>query len=145
MHYLVAERSDGSITVRVPNMRHWDPAVETEEDYCRRMCQINIQKFAGLPMMEVDADVLPSSEFRGAWTMAGARVIVDPTKETAIRWDRIRLERDRHLAASDGLMARANETGVQIAVWKTYRQALRDLPQTYNDPKLVVWPTPPGA
>lgn len=28
--------------------------------------------------------------------------------------------------------------------WATYRTALRDLPETYSDPSLVEWPTPPN-
>ena len=27
--------------------------------------------------------------------------------------------------------------------WTTYRQALRDIPQTYATPQEVIWPTPP--
>jgi hypothetical protein len=27
--------------------------------------------------------------------------------------------------------------------WLTYRQALRDLPQTFKDPSEVIWPTKP--
>jgi len=29
--------------------------------------------------------------------------------------------------------------------WATYRQELRDLPNTYSNPKDVVWPTEPGS
>ena len=31
----------------------------------------------------------------------------------------------------------------QIAAWAAYRQQLRDIPQDYNDPDLVVWPEKP--
>lgn len=87
---------------------------------------------------------MPSREFRSCWRYDGAGVVVDPVLETAERWGRIRVERDRRLRASNGPMARANETGVKIAEWKAYRQALRDLPQTQNDPKAITWPTPPA-
>lgn len=30
------------------------------------------------------------------------------------------------------------------AAWATYRQQLRDLPETTTDPATVVWPTPPA-
>lgn len=31
------------------------------------------------------------------------------------------------------------------AAWQEYRQALRDIPQTFVDPNDVVWPVAPGA
>jgi len=30
-------------------------------------------------------------------------------------------------------------------LWKVYRQALRDIPQTYSDPATVVWPAHPDS
>ena len=56
-------------------------------------------------------------------------------------FDRIRLWRDRELAASDWTQltdSQANKTA-----WKTYRQALRDLPAQNEDPKKIVFPTRP--
>jgi hypothetical protein len=56
-------------------------------------------------------------------------------------FDRIRLWRDRELAASDWTQladSQANKTA-----WKTYRQALRDLPAQDTDPKKIKFPTRP--
>ena len=56
-------------------------------------------------------------------------------------FDRIRLWRDRELAASDWTQltdSQANKTA-----WKTYRQALRDLPAQNEDLKKIVFPTRP--
>tara|TARA_B100000925_G_C21836217_1_gene399401 strand:- start:70 stop:447 length:378 start_codon:yes stop_codon:yes gene_type:complete len=66
----------------------------------------------------------------------------------------LREERDRLIAQSDWMIVRAKETSTNIpAAWKTYRQALRDLPASSN-PKLnsegyldmtsVTWPTKPS-
>lgn len=33
--------------------------------------------------------------------------------------------------------------GTTKTAWATYRQALRDLPETYATPGEVIWPTPP--
>ncbi len=66
----------------------------------------------------------------------------------------MRIERDRRLTACDWVVAKASETGVAIPdAWKTYRQALRDLPSTAS-PTLtssyslklssVTWPTEPS-
>ena len=66
----------------------------------------------------------------------------------------LREERDRLIGQSDWRITKAKETSTNIpAVWKTYRQALRDLPAS-STPKLdsndnldmssVTWPTPPS-
>ena len=49
----------------------------------------------------------------------------------------LRLERDGKLAETDWVVTKAAETGVaETTAWKTYRQALRDLPST-STPKLT--------
>jgi len=58
--------------------------------------------------------------------------------------------RNMMLVSSDWQMMKANETNVGIDNWKTYRQALRDLPAN-STPSLdengnltgVTWPTKP--
>ena len=66
----------------------------------------------------------------------------------------LREERDRLIGQSDWRITKAKETSTNIpAAWKTYRQALRDLPAS-STPKLdsndnldmssVTWPTPPS-
>ncbi len=66
----------------------------------------------------------------------------------------LRVERDRLIGQSDWRIVMAKETGTNIpAAWKTYRQALRDLPATASpkvddsgklDMSSVTWPTPPS-
>ncbi len=67
----------------------------------------------------------------------------------------LRVERTRILSESDWM---ANSDVTMSDEWKTYRQALRDLPKvhpvSYGDPKLdsngnldmssITWPTPPS-
>ena len=66
----------------------------------------------------------------------------------------LREERDRRISECDWIVTRAKETGSNIpTAWKTYRQALRDLPAS-ADPKLdseydldlssITWPTKPS-
>ena len=66
----------------------------------------------------------------------------------------LRVKRDWKLAKSDWIIIKAIETGGTIpTAWKTYRQALRDLPAS-SSPKLasdrtldqtsVTWPTEPS-
>jgi hypothetical protein len=60
-------------------------------------------------------------------------------------WNRVRSQRDRLLSATDWTMtADAPLTTTQVDEAKTYRQALRDLPQDHSDPDAVVWPAKPA-
>lgn len=69
---------------------------------------------------------------------------------------RLRFHRDKLLQECDWVVTKATETGVaETDAWKTYRQALRDLPSTQTpemeaEPttqlgiKNVTWPTKPS-
>ena len=65
--------------------------------------------------------------------------------DSSLTWDDIRLKRDTLLMSTDWTMI--SDTSVDQAAWKTYRQALRDIPETYKDkqPNEVVWPTQPST
>jgi hypothetical protein len=72
------------------------------------------------------------------------------TLEDRIReaWAAFRAERDRRLAATDWIVARAYERGEPIPeAWAAYRQALRDLPEQLTDEQVlggnIPWPEPP--
>lgn len=65
-----------------------------------------------------------------------------PAVRDAQAWDRVRVERDRLLAASD--WTQVADAPVDSAAWATYRQTLRDIPQDFATPDEVVWPTPPA-
>lgn len=63
----------------------------------------------------------------------------------SISWDQIRVERCDKLCSSDWTqVADSALVTAKIDEWKVYRQALRDLPQTYTDPDDVVWPVEPA-
>jgi hypothetical protein len=57
-------------------------------------------------------------------------------------WDEIRQKRDRLIESSDWVMFSDVNVSNKEA-WLTYRQALRDLPQSFEDPEEVVWPEKP--
>jgi len=62
----------------------------------------------------------------------------------AQKWVEVRGQRDSLLTKSDWVVAKASETGVAVSDdWKTYRQALRDVP-TQSDPDNITWPTKPS-
>tara|TARA_B000000437_G_C11632009_1_gene299905 strand:- start:123 stop:410 length:288 start_codon:yes stop_codon:yes gene_type:complete len=60
---------------------------------------------------------------------------------TAQKWELVRIERNRRLQESDW---RAMSDLTLSDDWKTYRQALRDVP-TQSDPDNIEWPNLPGA
>jgi hypothetical protein len=106
--------------------------------------------------------ILPAIRPGAAWTLNGddyaGLIWLDdspkPTKKTLddawpqvqhdVKWDAVRAERDRRLAACDWTQLADNALAApDIAAWAAYRQQLRDIPQDYNDPDLVVWPEKP--
>ncbi|WP_017071673.1 phage tail assembly chaperone [Vibrio chagasii] len=60
------------------------------------------------------------------------------------RWTEIRAIRDAKLKAADKLLETAIDTGSDETIFRQYRQALRDIPQTYSNPEDVVWPQKPS-
>lgn len=71
----------------------------------------------------------------------------DPSESerTAQKWVMVRAERNIKLQETDWVVTKASETGVAVSNdWKTYRQALRDLPATQTDVDNIIYPTKPN-
>lgn len=67
----------------------------------------------------------------------------DPDEVPAEWWlERMRLQRDSLLAGSD--WSQLPDVPVDRAAWAAYRQALRDLPATWQPGPTVTFPTPPA-
>lgn len=84
-------------------------------------------------------------EVNHGWSFDGEKFSPPPIDPNEI-WYSVRLQRDRLLSESDTYVLPdrwAAMTPEKQQEWTTYRQALRDLPQTYSDPNDVVWPTKP--
>ena len=58
----------------------------------------------------------------------------------ARKWEGVRIERNHKLSLTDW---RASSDLTLSDAWKTYRQALRDVP-TQSDPDNITWPTEPS-
>ena len=57
----------------------------------------------------------------------------------------VRTERNRKLAECDWVVTMHKEKGTNIpAAWKTYRQALRDITEGFNNNTVIIWPEPPA-
>ena len=74
-------------------------------------------------------------------------LVQDPDKvaaKTAQAWADLRTERNRRLAASDWVaLADAHMSQDRKDAWFAYRQELRDLPDTVQDPTQFAWPLDP--
>lgn len=62
--------------------------------------------------------------------------------DAAWRTEDLRRVRNAKLAETDWTQSR-DVTLTNDAAWQTYRQALRDITDTYSDLDSVVWPTKP--
>jgi hypothetical protein len=63
-------------------------------------------------------------------------------QQKIVTWDDVRPYRNHLLNESDRTQL-PDYPETKKAEWATYRQALRDIPQTYATPEEVIWPTPP--
>ena len=73
------------------------------------------------------------SHFSGNDSDKNARLLAD-------KWTAVRRDRDRKLAETDYL---ALSDSTLASNMKTYRQALRDVPEDNADPDDITWPTKP--
>ena len=57
------------------------------------------------------------------------------------KWNEIRSKRNGFLLSSD--WTQLSDSPVDLSAWATYRQELRDIPQTFSTPESVIWPSKP--
>lgn len=77
------------------------------------------------------------------WTLVDG-VLTAPSNEiTSQDWAKFRDSRNRKLHQSDWTQSRDVSLS-NDAAWKTYRQALRDLPTSTTDPRSPSWPSKPS-
>ena len=68
----------------------------------------------------------------------------DATRISGVGLEKLREQRNIKLAETDWLITMHKELGTNIpAAMKTYRQALRDITETYTSLDDVVWPEKP--
>jgi len=78
-----------------------------------------------------------------AGTAQVVQLTQDPTRLAAY-WADVKTKRNGLLSESDWTQFRDVDLA-NNAQWVTYRQNLRDIPQTYaSDPRLIVWPVKPS-
>lgn len=79
-----------------------------------------------------------------SWKILPNLIVEELEIENNLNWDNIRAMRDSLLDDSD--WTRLDDAPISESArqkWADYRQALRDLPQSFASPDAVVWPTAP--
>ena len=146
MDYLL-KKSDGSTTDLGGTVSRLQLPDSTDTIFPGDTRPVDLGDYVLVKATEVTEEVT-SGKKRGDKTVVG-----DKDKETVTvthtavdqtdseQWAAIRAERDSKLINSDWM---ANSDVTMSSAWKTYRQALRDLPASESDPDDITWPTEPS-
>ncbi|MBJ2144816.1 hypothetical protein JC606_00240 [Vibrio sp. IB15] len=59
-------------------------------------------------------------------------------------FNEVRKAREPLMKEADDLINKVLDLGLDATTFRQYRQALRDIPQTYSNPEDVVWPQKPS-
>lgn len=119
---------------------------ETEKSYIVPVVPAYLEEFAKA-WKEGPRDKLEIPKVIEQW-------VVEPLSDEELTqrknqlFQQVRWTRNAELMRTDVLMlADSPVVGdpLQFAQWKAYRQALRDLPSTADDPMKVKWPVPPDG
>ena len=79
-------------------------------------------------------------------TVVDGKAELSSPADRVLTWDDIKRQRDGLLLKSDWSQTIDAPITPDIQkAWQVYRQALRDIPETYTNVADVVWPTPPAA
>ena len=114
-------------------------------------CRRSMPSFSIVKLTEEEAERFDGAEYACGACLAGppamAVAILDPDtpwgdNEIA---NGVRALRMQRLTACDWTQVTDAPLSADLQVaWRDYRQALRDLPETFSSPLDVEWPTPPA-
>jgi hypothetical protein len=90
-----------------------------------------------------NADNRDYAEFLELQALSQAELVEPQIVTPVTNWITVRLIRDLLLKESDWTTS-SDAPIANKEAWIEYRQALRDLPETYSDPNEVVWPVKPA-
>ena len=95
-----------------------------------------LYKFVNGEMVELSAEEITQQQ--SEWDATRARA-------TEMNLEFLRSTRNNLLADTDFIVIKSNEQGIPVPDdWKTYRQELRDITETYSSLDDVVWPVKPS-
>ena len=101
-------------------------------------CPENEEMFKNLGYHHADSKSYKHDLLPFTWEQLTAQLALS---KTVLDWVELREQRDKLLAETDWM---ANSDVTLPDAWKTYRQALRDLPANTSDPTNPTWPTKPS-
>lgn len=93
-----------------------------------------------------ETNIPTDRKYRNAWVISGNSIVVDDMKARQIEMISLRKIRDDLLSESDIYVLPdrwSSYTEEKKTEWTSYRQALRDLPETVVDVFNPVWPVKP--
>ena len=124
-------RPDGGVSILLPLIKE-KRQDETEAEFIARVCARQIPADAADVTEMEEADIPKDRTFRDAFALNAGRIEVDMPKARTIHMNRIRQARDKELSRLDIEQLKGNDVAAA-------KQALRDLPQTFD---LTVATTP---
>jgi len=108
----------------------------TQAEFEQMFAPVTGEDEHGSAILETD-----SSEWSVTWTQVKAKY---DELVAARPISLLREARDKKLAATDWIVTKSLESGVAVpSNWQTYRQALRDITETYTSLDDVNWPEKP--
>jgi len=146
MDYLL-KKSDGSTVDLGGTISRLQLPDQTDTIFPGDQRPVDLGDYVLVKATEVTQEIT-SGKKRGDTTVVGDKnnntvtvtyTAVDQTDEE--QWASIREQRNAKIAESDW-MGFSDVT--MSSAWKTYRQALRDLPASESDPDDITWPTEPS-
>lgn len=127
---IIWKKADGSIAVTIPapNGRHKD---EKESDWIERVA-LKAKPEGAVRCADCKAEDLPKRYFRNCWRDTGSKVEINMPLARTQKMNEIRTKRDKLLDDSDKEHMRLQAVGTsqEKQDMETYRQTLRDVPQT---------------
>ena len=146
MDYLL-KKSDGSATSLGGTISRLQLPNSTDTIYPGDQRPVDLGDYVLVKATEVTQEIT-SGKKRGSTTVVGDKdnntvtvtyTAVDQTDSE--QWASIRDSRNAKLTESDW---RGMSDVTMSSAWKTYRQALRDLPASESDPDDITWPSEPS-
>lgn len=78
----------------------------------------------------------------GIGWMFNGQELLEPIRDFEAEWKMVRQKRNQLLSESDWTQGADIPQPIKDK-WNPYRQALREIPQLYIDPKEIIWPNKP--
>ena len=148
MPYLKIE--SGEVTKTIPNIRKEYsnvsfPGGKPNESFLTEHSLVEVTPVTTTHPNDKVEDITPYKD-GDKWYTQKVTPFVAPTPVTPTteeKWKFVRFQRYEKLRLCDYVVLEDSQVSNKDA-WKTYRQALRDVPQNNSDPDDITWPEEPS-